>query len=99
MKQLSSIGQVNFRKQRAMADFMQPTDYVNVDQVLGKNSSGMIQFGVPRQQRFVINVDQQESSDVNSAEINTANKDSYLKMMKNKEQFARKIQLGGGFEV
>ena len=44
---------------------------------------------------------QLEGSDVHTLEAasSVAAKDTYMKMMKNKEQFTRKITVGGGFEV
>ena len=40
-------------------------------------------------------------SEVNTIDMTSsiANKDTYLRMLKNKDQFTRKIVMGGGFEV
>ena len=40
-------------------------------------------------------------SEVNTVDMTSsiANKDTYLRMLKNKDQFTRKIVMGGGFEV
>ena len=92
MKQLSSIGSVNFRKQKGPNDtFMgPPTDYINFDQHL---SAGQISLQPQSAKKFALNLEQAGSKEAAAA------KDSYLKMMKNKEMFSRKIVMGGGFEV
>lgn len=85
MKQISSIGQVNFRKNRDLEP-QTANDYFNAEQVLGSlaKHGSKAQF----------------DSEVHTLEASSAAaKDTYLKMMKNKDQFTRKITVGSGFEV
>lgn len=73
-------------------------DYASAENVLGKNASGLL--NVNSRQNYVVNIGEGDS-DVQTVDLTSsvANKDTYLRMLKNKDQFTRKIVMGGGFEV
>ena len=78
------------------------SDYVNADfNTVGQNASGLISFGIGagnNVRHSTLNVSDhhsdQQTIDMTSS---VAAKDTYLKMLKNKEKFTKKVVVGSGF--
>ena len=99
MSKINSIQQVNFANKRIYTEG--PTMSQNLiyhsAKILNKNQSVKVSLGT--QQPDMDNAYSEKDLTIDLKQ-NVASKDNYLKMMsKNKDQIARKIVMGGGFDT
>ena len=102
MGKLSSIGQVNFRKNQ-YEDGGLALDYTSAEHLIGKQQSGLLSLAGQQRQQFNISLEQAnypsegpKTDDLNST---VAGRESYKKMIKNKDQYSKKVVVSDAYDA